>query len=391
MSSSRPLQQRDGLRVLIVGAGIAGLTLAALLARQGKTPVVVDRRIDGADLGYGISLWPHGSRVLHALGVHDAFAAQSEPMLRYTARDGRGRVISTSAMPQSISRFGHLGIIARAELIALLEQTLGGVDQRRGVGIDSLTQAQDHVDVRLGDGAEASFDLVVGADGIHSRVRELLFGRIREFDTGWGCFVWWGKPGLAANGETTERWGAASFLGTYPCRERVCIILAAPVASLRPDDHEGRTARLAALLAPYGVAVADYLADLPAAGEPLFLWRMSDVRAPAWTKGRVALVGDAAAAFLPAAGIGASMALESAAVLADELSRTNRVYLPNALELYVKRRRKRVEAAQSQSRRLARMAFIESPSLAWLRNRLLRFVSMEQMVGPLIKSLHRPI
>lgn len=186
-------------------------------------------------------------------------------------------------------------------------------------------------------------------------------------------------------------WGAGSFLGTYPCREHLCVIAAAPTDTLKPDQPEGRTDRLASLLRPYGAPVADLLTDLPADDEPLYMWPMSDVRAPQWVQGRVALAGDAAAAFLPTAGIGASMALESAAVLADELSRTNPTYLPNALQLYQQRRRNQVEAAQTQSRRLARLMFLNSPRLATLRNRALRFASMEQMVGPLIKDLREPI
>ena len=379
------------MRVLIVGAGVAGLTLAALLRRQGGSPVVIDRRSAGAELGFGLALWPHGSRVLHALGVHDAFVARSEPMLRYVARDGRGGLLSSSEMPTTISRFGHLGILGRAHLISLLESALDGVEVRDGVGIDGLSHNGDLVDVRLSDGSTAGFDLVIGADGINSRVRELMFGRLAERATGWGCFVWWADPGLAATGETTERWGAASFLGTYPCREQLCIIAGAPIDVLQPDRAAGRTDRIAALLAPYGVPVEEFLTDLPADTEPLFLWRMADVRAPAWVRGRVALVGDAAAAFLPTAGIGASMALESAAVLADELSRTSSTYVTNALDLYVKRRRRRVEAAQNQSRRLARLMFIRSHRLAHVRDRALRFASMEQMVGPLIKDLRNPI
>ena len=137
------------------------------------------------------------------------------------------------------------------------------------------------------------------------------------------------------------------------------------------------------------MAVEPLLADLP--DSDLYLWRMADVRARQWVRGRVVLVGDAAAAFLPTAGIGASMALESAAVLADELSRTSTQYLPDALALYERRRRRRVEATQNQSRRLARLMFLRSPRLCAVRNRALRFLTMEQLVGPLIADLHRPI
>ena len=192
--------------------------------------------------------------------------------------------------------------------------------------------------------------------------------------------------------ETTEYWGAGELLGHLsPAESRVCVILGVPVDVLRPDQPHGRTERLVALLEGFGVPVADYTADLPDDSDPLFLWPMADVRAPHWVRGRTALVGDAAAAFLPTAGIGASMALESAAALADELSRTDSTYVPNALELYERRRRTRVEAAQTQSRRLARLMFVRSHRLAAVRDRALKHASMEQMTGPLIKALRQPI
>jgi 2-polyprenyl-6-methoxyphenol hydroxylase-like FAD-dependent oxidoreductase len=356
-----------------------------------QSTVVIDRRLHDADLGYALALWPHGTRVLHALNGYDAFIAESEPMLRYALRDSADRLIGSYDMQATIGRFGHLGAIPRPDFIALLERTLEGVEVRNGIGIESLLQEGDHVDVRLSDGAEARFDLVIGADGIHSRVRELLYGRLRERDTGWGCFVWWGDVRLAAKGETTERWGAGNFLGIYPCRDRVCIIAGAPIDALQPNNPNGHLERLKTLLSPYDVPIHELVAGLPADGKPLFLWRMADVRAPRWVEGRVALVSDAAAAFLPTAGIGASMALESAAVLADELSRTDAAHLVNALDLYVKRRGIRVVAAQSQSRWLARVVFLRSRPLVFLRDRLMKLVSMERLVGPLIKGLTEPI
>lgn len=379
------------MRTLIVGAGIAGLTLAGLMARQGQSPVVIDRRPEGAGLGYGLALWPHGSRVFHALGVHEKFVAASEPMRTYAATGATGELLTRSPLPRSIASYGHLGIIPRADLLGMLRGALDGVEVRDGVSLVGLTQTQNHIEVALDDGTAETFDLIVGADGIHSRVRELLLGRIAPRDTGWGCYVWWADPRLTVTGETTERYGAGSFLGTYPCREHLCVIAGAPIETLKPDRLEGRTDRLSALLESYGTQVTALLADLPGDDEPLYLWPMTDVRSPHWVQGRVALVGDAATAFLPTAGIGASMALESAAVLADELSRTDPTYLPNALQLYQRRRRARAEAAQTQSRRLARLMFLNSPRLASLRNRGLRFASMEQMVGPLIKDLREPI
>jgi 2-polyprenyl-6-methoxyphenol hydroxylase-like FAD-dependent oxidoreductase len=379
------------MHVLIVGAGIAGLTLAALLSRLGITAVVLERRREAHDLGYALALWPHGTRVFHGLGIHDEFAARSEPMRRYAACGADGRVLTASALPAAISAYGHLGLLPRAELIGMLRGAGGGITVREGLTINALVPHRDRVDVELDDGSQDSFDLVVGADGIGSRVRDLLIGAVAERDTGWGCLAWWAASDLAQPGEITERYGSGSFLGTYPCRDRLCVIAGAPIEVLSADRPDARRDRLAALLRPYRIPVGAFLADLPSSGGPGFLWRMADVRAPRWVHGRVALVGDAAAAFLPTAGIGASMALESAAVLADELSRTDARYLPNALRLYERRRRRRVEAAQSQSRRLARLMFLRSPVLSRVRNEGLRLTRMEQMVRPLIKDLREPI
>src|SRR5699024_4518423 len=391
MNKTTANRQNNPMRILIVGGGIAGLTLAALLEKQGQTPVVVEQRPEEDNLGYGLALWPHGSRIFHGLGVHDAFVAESEPMLRYTAKNSRGRILSSSKVPQTIHQYGHLGIIPRAGLLKILGRSLVDTDIQYGLSVDNFNQVDDHVEVQFTDGSKATFDLVIGADGIHSRIRELLLGRISKRDTGWGCHVWWGDSDLVNTGETTERWGIGSFVGTYPCREKVCIIAGAPLETLQADKPDEQREQLASLLRPYGLPVDDYLSGLPCGNEPLFLWRMADVRAPTWVKDRVALVGDAAAAFLPTAGIGASMALESAAVLAEELGRSNSAYLANALELYVKRRQSRVEAAQRQSRRLARMMFMKPKILGYVRNWLLRFTTMEQVVGPLIDKLEQPI
>jgi 2-polyprenyl-6-methoxyphenol hydroxylase-like FAD-dependent oxidoreductase len=192
-------------------------------------------------------------------------------------------------------------------------------------------------------------------------------------------------------GETIEQWAPGSFLGTYPTRDRLCVIAGAPVKELEGDGHQTLRARLAGLSAFRGWDADALTADLVVDGPEPVLWRMADVRSPTWVRGRVALVGDAAAAFMPTAGIGASMALESAAALADELSRADAAHVPHALALFERRRRRRVEVAQTQSRRLARLMFVRSPALSIARDRIAGRASMEQVVAPLIRSLAEPL
>jgi 2-polyprenyl-6-methoxyphenol hydroxylase-like FAD-dependent oxidoreductase len=375
------------VRILIAGAGIAGLTLSALLQRQGHDVTVVEKRREvDSDAGYGLALWPHGTRVLHAVGVYDDMVSRSAPMTRYTARDDRGRLLSSSRIPAEVERFGHLGLLGRGELVDLLRRAASGVDIRYDATVASVAQSPTDLAALLSDGRTERADVLVGADGIGSGVRKALLGQVPRFDTGWGCLVWWADASLAEQGETTERWGNGTFLGTYPCADRLCVIAGAP--SARFASPYGRTDAAAAVLREHGLSDPRWQERLH---DDLTLWPMADVRAPRWTAGRATLVGDAATAFLPTAGIGASMALESAAALADELSRADAASVPEALALYERRRRARTERAQTLSRRLARLTFVKSRPIAAVRDALLRRASVETLVGPLLRDLRRPL
>ncbi|MCW4386173.1 FAD-dependent monooxygenase [Salinibacterium sp. SYSU T00001] len=376
------------MRVLIAGAGIAGLTAAALLGRQGHEVLVVERGADAAasDAGYALALWPHGTRVLHSVGVYEQLVARSAAMERYTAGRSDGRVLSSSTIPPEVTEFGHLGLIPRGELIALLRDAASAADIRYGRRVVAAQQAADHVEVQLDDGRVEKGDVLIGADGIGSAVRFAVAGQAPRFDTGWACLVWWADAALVDQGEVTERWAPGSFLGTYPCRDRLCVIAGAPKERFR---HRERNADAAAeLLRAYGLTDPRWSPQLDDAPT---LWPMSDVRAPRWVSGRIALVGDAAAGFLPTAGVGASMALESAAALADELSRTDAASAPKSLALYERRRRDRTESAQTLSRRLARVTFVRSRPVAAVRDLILARSSIQSLVGPLLRDLERPI
>jgi 2-polyprenyl-6-methoxyphenol hydroxylase-like FAD-dependent oxidoreductase len=105
----------------------------------------------------------------------------------------------------------------------------------------------------------------------------------------------------------------------------------------------------------------------------------------------VVLLGDSSTAFLPTAGLGASMAMESAAALADELSRTNERLVDNAIRYYIGRRQKRVEAAQSTSRTLGKQMFQRNNFMANFRNSLMRYYGQKQLMKSTEKILNQPV
>ena len=185
------------------------------------------------------------------------------------------------------------------------------------------------------DDTHARFDLVVGAYGLHSRVRELTFGEQPCFHTHWGGWDWWADLGSMPEGTFVEHWGAGRFVGAYPTCDGAGIFAGAPLGEDFAQDGEGRRTRLRERLEGMGDLVERWLGQIPSDDAELFFWRLSDVRSAEWIRGRVVLLGDAAAAFLPTAGTGVSMAMESAAVLADELSRTNARFVELASSLYV--------------------------------------------------------
>ncbi|UMG94751.1 FAD-dependent monooxygenase [Nocardioides sp. TF02-7] len=240
----------------------------------------------------------------------------------------------------------------------------------------------------LDDGTTLEGDLLVGADGVGSAVRTGLLGPQARHDTGWSCATWWidSADHPAALGETVEFWGAGTFIGAYPLpRTRLPHRRRSLVGRARPPRPG------AGCVVPSAEPDCPPTACCPPPSAELTLWPMTDVRSDRWIGDRVALLGDAATAFLPTAGMGASMALESAAALADELSRCDAAQVPNALRLYERWRRSRVERAQRQSRMLARALFTSSHLCARLRNGLVARAPAGLLLGPLLRDLEEPV
>jgi 2-polyprenyl-6-methoxyphenol hydroxylase-like FAD-dependent oxidoreductase len=191
-------------------------------------------------------------------------------------------------------------------------------------------------------------------------------------------WAFWVSPSFDMPREVTEYWGASRFFGVYPAREVLCCFIAMTAPANLPDPADDRVARIRLHFRRLGGLVPRILGDL---SRPEDIWHddFYDLRLPRWYSGRVVLIGDASAAFLPTAGVGASMAMESAAVLADELTRTDSRLLNQALRHFVARRRARVDHIQRISRTLAGYMLVDSPFLAVVRNALLRVYPERQI------------
>ncbi|WP_432798018.1 FAD-dependent oxidoreductase [Poriferisphaera sp. WC338] len=384
------------MKVLIVGAGMAGLVLGGLLRRRpGTEIVIIERAARFEDLsGFAIGLYPMGARVMHGLGVYGLFEKQSRLLSGYAVHDDEGKLVRKDFSIGDL--IGTMRCIGRDELVGVLREGLsvgGGceVDMRMGVTVEAINERADKVRVKFNDEKEEEFDLVVGADGVHSQVANLCFKPGKVYDPGWGGWVWWTK--LDESGEAgliTENWGLGRFIGFYPTDRRLCVAAFGPNHEIEVTG-EGRKEKVNRYMGRLGEVYGDAMADMPGDDEHAVYWRLADCVHKKWHTKRVVLVGDAAAGIMPTAGAGASIAMESAAVLADELLRVDEGCVERALRLYEKRRRKKVMAMVRQSRKLARMMVKTSKWAMRKRFLFIRYMPSRLFSSVITRGMRKPI
>ncbi len=379
------------MKILIVGAGIGGMALAALLRQRGQQVSVIERASRTDQAGYMITLYPIGSRVLHGLGLFDEFRKRSAEFRFYEVSNGHGEILHRFDLTPITEQFGYTGQILRRDLVDLLRSAAPDVPVHMETVLHGIDDRKDHVVVRYQNGTTEEFDGVIGADGIHSATRQMVFGPKPDEATGWGLWVWWADMPDHPRNTVSEFWGHECLLGIYPTLEKTGCVLAAPKHLIGPGAIEGEGAAVRKAFSSMTGRPAEIVATFPEETHNLFFWNLADQKSESWTRGRVALLGDAACAFLPTAGVGASMALESAAVMADELSRTDSRFLPSAFSLYEKRRKHRAEAAQKESRKLAAWMTTGSGAMAWTRDQFLKAATIDSLMGSISKSLSEPL
>ncbi len=337
------MQTGEGaLRVLVVGGGIAGLTCAAALSRRGARVVLVERRHDWAPVGAGILLVANSMRALSELDLAETVAQRGLAVerLRYCGPAGESlRILDLrEAHPDS----APFVAIHRAELQRALREGCTGVEVRLGTTVEALDVEGTQARAALSDGSELEVDLVIGADGIRSHTRELLFGSSAPELSPFVGFR------AAQVQEPTYFLGDAQVGVLCPLgRDRAYLYLGMGGEAAQADPSGGSLERFRKLFAGFGGPMGEAIAGLREHGELAFgVDRVVEVEA--WHRGRAVLVGDAAHAGLPSMAQGASRAIEDALVLAAQLGRCLSVeYALAALE---RRRRPRVEWVQARSR-----------------------------------------
>lgn len=298
------------------------------------------------EVGAGMMLWPNASRVLKELGALERVASRSGPNETFLVRSSEGRILMNIAL----GRFDVPALCTRrSDLLEALLIGIPGEKIRLGREVTGLEDTGRGVRVHFSDGEWAEHDAVIGADGIRSRVRGLLFGEIAPVYRGYT--VWRGVAhyggGAVPRGSNSESWGRGKRFGIlHTGRDRFTWYAAANAAEHRPDSAEGRQTELLRMFAGWHAPVPDLIAATPAdeiLKNPAY--DLPPLRR--WTSGRLTLLGDAAHPCTPNLGQGGCMALEDGLVLAKCFSRA--ASIEQALARYEALRRPRTGHVQQRS------------------------------------------
>lgn len=347
--------------ILIVGAGLAGLTLADYLTRFDAAPTIVEQRAEWGDGGYGIGLWSDGQSVLADLNLLSSVREAATDPRDVAVRASDAGVLARLSIPRDQSL---LLAIHRADLHAALRDRRPETQIRMGTEPTQIDETQDGVDVTFDDGSAERFDIVVGADGVHSTVRQQCVrdATVREHET----YIWslWGRSDVTLEPDMVSVWGPGSEGFVAQVGDRVGFNLAA--------RHETPiTGPARETLRAHAETIGWKLpALLNGTDDDPFFDRVRSVSCDRWHTDRVVLLGDAAHAVHPISGMGASLALQDARVLAQELLTADESTPRTAFRRFEERRRPAAKHVRRTARFEAAVTFLDSPVLRRIRNGL---------------------
>jgi 2-polyprenyl-6-methoxyphenol hydroxylase-like FAD-dependent oxidoreductase len=366
------------MKVLVSGGGIAGLTVSLRLLSGGHDLLVVEKAPSLRDEGYMLDFYGPGYDAGERMGLLPGLAGIHHPIGRLAFLGSGGREVFSIDYAAYRRLFGgrHFYLM-RGDLERLLySRAEGRIPIRFAATVESLEEEEERVRITFSDGTVGFFDLVVGADGAHSRIRNLVFGEEERFRRSLGyvaaAFLVEAPPESPVPGD------AFSFLavrgrqvGVYPIRggRLAALFIHKSGRSLGGIAPEAAVRDLRSVYGGAGWIVPELLDRCDPSA--LYIGDVSQIAMPSWSRGRVVLVGDACQSLSPLTAQGASLAVAGAFVLAEEMERAGND-VRAALARYERRVKPAASRVQAAGRRLASWFVPESSARLKVRNVALR-------------------
>jgi 2-polyprenyl-6-methoxyphenol hydroxylase-like FAD-dependent oxidoreductase len=351
-------------RVLIVGAGIGGVTLAIALRERGIAADVVE--IGARVVGVGITLTGTTLRALDMLGLAAGCVERGFGFDYFIVGDGAGNIQAKNPLPPSRPGFPAAIGMQRKVFADFMAKTATakGASIREGLTVESIKQDADGVDVTLTDGSTGRYDLVVGADGVFSSIRKQIFGSAHEPTyVGQGVFRFMTERDTSID-QLYVFVGPKLKAGFIPLSKEWMYLFTTLSFATNPRIDESKSHlifrdTLKDFTAPIVVEVRERMRS-----PEHIVWRPFEntlVPSP-WYKGRIVLIGDAAHTMTPHLTAGGGMAIEDAVILAETLSQSGSV--SEALDGFMQRRFERVRAACEISLEICKLEQAPEPDVA---------------------------
>ncbi|MBS0652439.1 MAG: FAD-dependent monooxygenase [Verrucomicrobia bacterium] len=324
--------------VLISGAGVAGLTLAYWLKKQGFTPTLIEKHPSLRTGGYKIDLRGVALDILKRMGIYSAIVDQRTAIDHAICVDKQGNQVTEMSADLCGTRLEGVDLeIMRGNLCVIMKEAIEDVECLYGDSIVRLTENLDGVHVEFEKSGSRTFDLVIGADGLHSAVRRLVFGDESNFSKEFGVYVSvFSIPNfLDLTACEIEYHSPQRFVNVYRDRNdtnakvAIAFSLEEPFRSRDPLEQKRVIEKV---FADSGWEMTSILSAMKESPD-FYFDSMVQIHMPSWSKGRVALVGDAAYSATPMSGQGTSIAIAGAYVLAGELAEAQGDY-KNAFSSY---------------------------------------------------------
>jgi len=356
-------------RVLIVGGGVGGATLAIALAGHGVEVEIAEIQDDWHPVGVGLTLLGPALRALATVGLIDRAVADGSGISRFAIGDAHSEISHVSDLPR-LNGPGYPSAIqiARPAFHRILADATRqlAIPVRTGVTVASLTEDAHAVIAERSDGSIASYDLVVGADGVHSRVRELVFGAepVPRFT---GQAVWRAMvprpsqtPTEFEQGTLYMFYGPHNKAGMLPVSSDEMYVF---LVQNTPEKARPAGAELPALMREQLADYTGFIGELRdrIVNPEQVVYRSLEVLLlePPWNRGRVVVIGDAAHATTPHLAHGGGLAIEDAIVLAEVVAHHDSI--EDALARFTERRWERCRMVVENSVQLGEWEKHPSP------------------------------